>query len=49
MVTTAVHLEELEKEELQRLINRHSTPQQIALRASIIVLADQGYNRPLAN
>jgi putative transposase len=44
MVPRAVHLEELEKAELQRLIKRHSTPQQIALRASIIVLADQGYN-----
>ncbi len=26
------------------MINRHSTPQQIALRASIIVLADEGQN-----
>jgi len=32
-------------EELQQLITRHSTPQQIALRARIIVLAGQGYNQ----
>ena len=37
-------LEEQEREQLQQLINRHSTPQQIALRASIIVLADEGQN-----
>lgn len=33
-----------EREQLQQLINRHSTPQQIGLRASIIVLADAGQN-----
>lgn len=44
MLPSAVHLKEIEKEELQQLINRHSTPQQIALRASIVILADQGYN-----
>jgi len=44
MLPTAVHLKEIEKEELQQLINRDSTPQQIALRASIIILAEQGYN-----
>ena len=38
-------LEATEREQLQQLINRHSTPQQIALRASIIVLADEGQNR----
>jgi len=37
-------LEETELEQLQQLINRRSTPQQIALRASIIVLADKGQN-----
>src|SRR4028118_1093106 len=37
-------LEEQEREQLQQLINRRSTPQQIALRASIIVLADEGQN-----
>jgi putative transposase len=33
-----------EREQLQQLINRHRTPQQLALRASIIILADRGYN-----
>ncbi len=31
-----------EREQLQQLINRHHTPQQLALRARIIVLADEG-------
>jgi putative transposase len=35
-------LEPEEREQLQQLINRHSTPQQIALRAQIIMLADGG-------
>jgi putative transposase len=29
---------------LQQLVNRHNTPQQLGLRASIILLADQGHN-----
>jgi len=33
-----------EREQLQQLVNRHNTPQQLALRASIILLADQGHN-----
>jgi len=33
-----------EPEELQQLVNRHSTPQQIALRANIILLAAAGEN-----
>jgi putative transposase len=33
-----------EREQLQQLLNRHQTPQQLALRASIIVLADEGQN-----
>jgi transposase len=37
-------LEPEEREQLQQLINRHNTPQQLALRASIIVLADEGQN-----
>jgi putative transposase len=40
-----LHLEEQEKEELQQIINRHSTPQQIAQRAKIVVLAAQGYSQ----
>ncbi len=37
-------LEPEEREQLQQLSNRHSTPQQIALRAKIILLADAGHN-----
>jgi putative transposase len=37
-------LELAEREQLQQLLNRHSTPQQLALRARIIVLADEGHN-----
>jgi len=44
MFPPAIKLQESELKELQELINRHSTPQQIALRARIIVLAGQGYN-----
>ena len=39
-----IQLNETEREQLQQLVNRHSTPQQIALRASIILLADEGQN-----
>lgn len=39
-----LQLAESEREQLQQLVNRHSTPQQIALRARIIVLADRGLN-----
>ena len=40
-----LHLKEQEQEELQQIINRHSTPQQIAQRAKIVVLAAQGYSQ----
>jgi putative transposase len=40
----SLQLEPEEREQLQQLINRHNTPQQLALRASIIVLADEGQN-----
>ena len=40
----SLKLEIEEREQLQQLINRHNTPQQIALRASIIMLADEGQN-----
>ena len=43
----ALHLEKLEKEELQQIINRHSTSQQIAQRAKIVVLASQGYSQAM--
>jgi len=38
-------LKEQEKEELQQILNRHSTPQQIAQRAKIVILASQGYSQ----
>ena len=37
-------LEPDEREQLQHLINGHNTAQQLALRARIIMLADQGKN-----
>ena len=37
-------LEEKEREYLKKLINRHTTEQQIALRAKIVLLADEGEN-----
>ncbi len=37
-------LSQCDREELEKLLNRHSTPQQIALRAKIILLAAQGNN-----
>ncbi len=40
----ALHLAEGERQQPQQLVNRHSTPQQIALRGSIILLADVGRN-----
>ena len=39
-----LQLSELEREQLQHLVNRHSTSQQIALRAKIILQADAGQN-----
>lgn len=37
-------LSECDRSELEKLLNRHSAPQQIALRAKIILLADKGRN-----
>lgn len=39
-----LHLTEEERAELHQLVNKHTTPQQIALRARIILLADGGLN-----
>lgn len=39
-----LHLEESECEELKQLIGKHKTPQQIAVRARIILRADAGLN-----
>ncbi len=40
----SLSVDETERQQLQQLINRHSIPKQIALRAEIILLADQGQN-----
>lgn len=40
----SVSLEPAERDQLSQLINRHHTSQQIALRAKIILLADEGKN-----
>ncbi|WP_208766665.1 helix-turn-helix domain-containing protein [Nostoc flagelliforme] len=39
-----LNLNDCERDELQQLINRHNTPQQIALRAKIVLLASCGKN-----
>ena len=39
-----LYLTKTERSELEELIKKHSTPQQIALRARIILLADEGKN-----
>ena len=44
LAPTPLYLNETEREQLQQLVNRHNTPQQIAIRASIILLADEGQN-----
>ena len=40
-----LRLSEGDRQELEKLVNRHSSPQQIVLRAKIILLASQGGNR----
>ncbi len=44
LVPRPIQLTEAEGKELQQLVNRHTTPQQIALRAQIILLASGGKN-----
>jgi putative transposase len=39
-----ISLKDVERQELEKLLSRHSTPQQIVLRAQIILLADRGKN-----
>jgi putative transposase len=39
-----LNLNDDEREQLQKLINRHNTPQQIAIRAKIIIMASEGQN-----
>nr|AAU84143.1 transposase [uncultured archaeon GZfos37B2] len=44
LLPNPLYLTETERSELEELIKKHSTPQQIALRARIILLADDGKN-----
>lgn len=39
-----LNLSDDEREQLQQLINRHNTPQQISLRAKIVLMASEGQN-----
>ncbi len=39
-----LYLTKTERNELEKLVMKHSTPQQIVLRARIILLADEGKN-----
>ncbi len=39
-----LNLSDSEQDQLQQLINRHNTPQQIALRAKIVLYASFGKN-----
>ena len=39
-----VHLTAEQRDDLERLVRKHTTPQQIALRARIILFADKGLN-----
>ena len=41
---TAIVLSDAERQELEQLVRRHSTPQQIALRARIVLAAADGAN-----
>lgn len=40
----ALTLDDSERQQLQQLVNHHTTPQQLAIRASIILLANAGRN-----
>ena len=44
LAPTPLQLTETERLQLQQVVKRHSTPQQIALRANIILMADEGLN-----
>lgn len=41
LAPTPLQLTELERSQLQQVVKRHNTPQQIALRANIILLAEK--------
>jgi putative transposase len=44
LAPTPLQLSAIEREQLQQIVRRHSTPQQIALRTQIVLLADEGLN-----
>lgn len=44
LAPTPLQLTETDRTQLQQVIKRYNTPQQMALRASIILLADEGLN-----
>jgi len=44
LVPKILNLSDCERAQLQELINRHNTPQQIVLRAKIILMASDGQN-----
>jgi putative transposase len=44
LTPTSLQLSTSEREELQQIVSRHRTPQQLALRARIVLLADAGHN-----
>jgi len=44
LAPNSLNLTECDRQELEKLLNRRSTPQQVGLRAKIILLADKGSN-----
>ncbi|WP_191757195.1 hypothetical protein [Komarekiella delphini-convector] len=45
LTAKALNLIDGEREQLQQLTNRHNTPQQIVLRAKIVLMASDGQNQ----
>ncbi len=41
---TPIELTEQERDTLERLVKRHTTPQQLALRSRIVLAAADGFN-----
>jgi transposase-like protein len=44
LVARVLNLNDCERDELQQVLKRHNTPQQIALRVKIVLLASEGKN-----
>lgn len=44
LVPKPVKLDERERKELETIVTRHSTPQQVAKRGKIVLLASEGNN-----